>query len=911
LLDINQFNSTKTQQRQVMDNSKIRLCALLVLAQPLITACSTDEKQPLQQEQPTIPTPPVQEEPAPAKWQLVWSDEFDGESINQANWNMEVNCNGGGNNERQCYTDNADNAFVVDGKLNIVAKAAPEGAELPFTSARLNSKNKADFKYGRFEINAKLPTGQGAWPAIWMLPTDEAYGGWPRSGEIDIMEAVNLGVVDTNGVLMNQVHGTLHYGRAWPNNVYSGKDHTLADGASPSADFHVYAVEWEEGEIRWYVDDVLYATQRKSELRKNDAGVPVGLAHQGWFTSPATADGQAEQLVWDNAPFDQAFHLILNYAVGGNWPENTGVGGIDSSAIHENNVFQIDYVRVYECSVDAQTGKGCATTFEGYDEKDKTLIDGKAPAPVPPSQASENLTIFGTGSNPNWPAWDCCGGSTPTIEQDPQEGAVMRFTVGATPTVNGFISRSQFITDPNGQPSPFDASLLAEGGVFTFKMNMTQAPTDVTASWLLKIEANGGANFVEVNLSSSLEGKAPAQGQWQTYTFPIASLKNRGLDITSIDAVLIFPTWGLGAGASYDITNVDFKPAGISVSEELVLFDNSENTDWPTWDCCGGTKPSIEIDDEQHNQVAQFQVGSQPTVLGFATRTDLGGSNKPFNASNIEEAALQFEIKLVQAPKNSQAKWKVKLESNKAETAVELDFTESVEGVLPKTDAWQTVTFPMSMFQQRGLDITKIDVVLIFPAWGEGDGAMYRIDNAKITSLSKPQAATGMTLYREAIAPKWRLWDCCGGSTPTEEQDTEQHGMTAQFVIGAAPTVMGFYADDGVYYDATALRENGVVKFDLKVVTAPKSAEAKWLFKIESGDAATAVELSLAESQEAQNVLLNEWQRFTFPLKALAEKGLDLSKIDVLMVFPSWGLGEGAVYRIDNVSIDAVSIDVN
>lgn len=149
-------------------------------------------------------------------WQMVWSDEFDGTSIDTNKWNFELNCAGGGNNEKQCYTDSEQNAFIKDGALNIVALPAEEGAEKPYTSARLNTRYNADFTYGRFEMRAKLPSGQGSWPAFWMMPTDEVYGTWPRSGEIDILEAVNLKTIAEDGTVEANIHGTLHYGREWP-----------------------------------------------------------------------------------------------------------------------------------------------------------------------------------------------------------------------------------------------------------------------------------------------------------------------------------------------------------------------------------------------------------------------------------------------------------------------------------------------------------------------------------------------------------------------------------------------------------------------------------------------------------------------------------------------------------------------
>jgi beta-glucanase (GH16 family) len=285
--------------------------------------------------------------PVRAGWQLVWQDEFSGSSIDRTKWSLEQNCWGGGNDELQCYTTNPGNAFVADGLLHIVARrethSGPASHEdstdyltqpaktLPYTSARLRSKNKGDWRYGRFEIRAKLPRGQGTWPAIWMLPTDQVYGAWPLSGEIDIMEAVNLGTIsDEPSALADEperrVYGTLHYGRLAPNNAYSGHSYKLPDGKSPADDFYTYSIEWEAGEIRWYVDDVLYATQRSS----------------GWFTD-------AKQIMPDispNAPFDQRFHLLLNLAVGGNWAGNVNAKGVNEAMFPQ--AMLVDYVRVYQ-----------------------------------------------------------------------------------------------------------------------------------------------------------------------------------------------------------------------------------------------------------------------------------------------------------------------------------------------------------------------------------------------------------------------------------------------------------------------------------------------------------------------------------------------------------------------------------
>ncbi|WP_286261130.1 glycoside hydrolase family 16 protein [Thalassotalea atypica] len=296
-------------------------------------------------------------------WQLVWSDEFDSAALDSEKWSVENNCFGGGNNERQCYTTRLDNAFIENDKLVITAieedyrgPASHDDAPdynvnitktQPYTSARLRTLHKGEWQYGRFEIKAKLPHGQGTWPAIWMLPSHWFFGGWAGSGEIDIMEAVNLGAKsDLPDALSTgtetRVHGTLHYGRKYPDNIYSGTYYLLEDNQNPADDFHVYAIEWEQDEIRWYVDGIHYATQNK----------------QGWYTQYLNEQGD-----WINggqhAPFDQKFHLLINFAVGGAWPESVNEKGIDNSVFPQR--FEIDYVRVYQCSLSPTTGEGCAT----------------------------------------------------------------------------------------------------------------------------------------------------------------------------------------------------------------------------------------------------------------------------------------------------------------------------------------------------------------------------------------------------------------------------------------------------------------------------------------------------------------------------------------------------------------------
>jgi beta-glucanase (GH16 family) len=238
-------------------------------------------------------------------WELVWADEFNGASLDLSKWEFEVNAGGGGNNELQYYVTN--NVRVHDGVLVIEARKehyTGPGGSRDYTSSRIRTRHKGDWLYGRIEVRAKLPIGKGMWPAIWMMPTDNRYGGWPHSGEIDIMELI--------GHRPNEVHGTLHYSRPDGRHTFTGTNFALATGTFAD-EFHVFRLDWEPRAMRWYVDDRLYQTQTNWQSRAKSFP----------------------------APFDQRFHLILNLAVGGNWPGNP-----DEKTLFPQAML-VDYVRVY------------------------------------------------------------------------------------------------------------------------------------------------------------------------------------------------------------------------------------------------------------------------------------------------------------------------------------------------------------------------------------------------------------------------------------------------------------------------------------------------------------------------------------------------------------------------------------
>jgi beta-glucanase (GH16 family) len=269
---------------------------------------------------------------ASAAWRPTWSDEFNGASLDTNTWFLDIGNGqpdnpGWGNKELEFYTSRPQNAYVSNGLLHLVARSE-EYAGLHYTSAKLKSRNSFSQKFGRFEFRARLPHGNGLWPALWMMPKDAVYGHWAASGEIDVME--------NRGSNSSVVLGTIHFGGTFPKQTHSkGPSYTFPPGDSVT-NFHVYAVEWTTNSIKWFVDQTLYQTQTN------------------WWS----AGGKYP------APFDQPFYIMMNLAVGGNFGGNP-----DASTIFPGEML-VDYVRAYEFvpdverHVEAGSSEGVGTQSE-------------------------------------------------------------------------------------------------------------------------------------------------------------------------------------------------------------------------------------------------------------------------------------------------------------------------------------------------------------------------------------------------------------------------------------------------------------------------------------------------------------------------------------------------------------------
>lgn len=239
-----------------------------------------------------------------AGYTLWWGDEFNTGALDLNAWAFEngdgcPNVCGWGNNELEYYRP--DNLFFQDGKMIIEARKENFGGK-SYTSSKILTRGKKVFKYGRIDVRAKLPKGKGIWPAFWLLPQNNVFGGWPSSGEIDLMELV--------GHEPNRTHGTIHYGPG-PGSTSINRNYTLASGTF-NDEFHVFSLEWKLDQLKWYVDGNLYSTINKADI--------------GAF----------------NYPFNEDFFMIINFAVGGNWP-----GSPDATTSFPQWLI-VDYVRVYK-----------------------------------------------------------------------------------------------------------------------------------------------------------------------------------------------------------------------------------------------------------------------------------------------------------------------------------------------------------------------------------------------------------------------------------------------------------------------------------------------------------------------------------------------------------------------------------
>ncbi|MGD9258791.1 MAG: family 16 glycosylhydrolase, partial [Gammaproteobacteria bacterium] len=693
----------------------------------------------------------------PVEWQLVFEDEFDGDSLDTGKWNIDTGdgcpdlC-GWGNSEQQVYS--ADNITVADGTLTIQGRQEADGT---YTSARINTKGKFDFRYGKVEVRARLPVGRGLWPAIWMLHSDPTiYGPWPLSGEIDIMEAFDPGV-DGN----TSIRSSTHYGL--PTQPPEGTTDAFdIVGASPDMEFYEYTVEWERDKIRFYVDGEHWQSQRGSEWY-----VYYPAADAGLFETDLYDEYSPYKVGTLDSPFDQLFHLIINLAIGGN-----PVGEPDPNAFPQN--FEIDYVRVYECAnANPDTGRGCGTADPGVgflSDNDGNVLENETTAQpyreelplftdgpetlsitVGDQTATNTLQVGGfTGEGAsviNDPAF---------VDPDDPENIVWHVAVSGG-VANAYLESEDKTDDPLLETG-FNFSGNRRGDVggypvgevaFDMQVNSIEEGTDL----IFKLQSDDPANRGEVVLPPS----ELAIGEWKSYS-------------VKFDMFLANP---FPEGDGVDLANV-LLPFVIEVQNGSadVFLDNIRATNaCQVVGACGAdlkaTLPDVVVyDDAVNTDVWTRGIVASDSGTGFADYTD---PDDPANKVNWREIASDDPERgnVIEVTFNDSDEFGVWFIGSGATDlraygagAVQfdlrvLDYGNNTEGMTFKIDCtfpcssgdkplgfiadgvWETVTFPVALLLPppppplTPLDLEKVSTgIVLFPTTQSGD-IVFQIDDIR------------------------------------------------------------------------------------------------------------------------------------------------------------------------------------
>lgn len=466
--------------------------------------------------------------------QLIWEDQFDKPAIDTTKWSFQ-NGNGcpdlcgWGNNELQYYRP--ENTKIENGKLIITVKKEDyNGAE--YTSSKIRSIYKGDWTYGRFEARIKFPAGSGMWPAFWMMPTDNSYGGWPRSGEIDIAEVA--------GKDPEQTFGTIHYGQPMPNNKSSGATYRKP-GVDLSSDFHTYAVEWEPGKIKWFMDNVLFNTITSADI-----------APEAW-------------------PFDKRFYLMFNIAVGG-W-----FGGLPDVNTTFPQTMEIEYVKVFS-NPNTPALSGNEITSVNETETYSVTVDGSVSYAW--SVPADAMITSGEGTNKITVKWGFTSGKVnvditdPTCNKSSNYLNVKVLTDTCTIILEDFENnRNMAYSSGTGQynyniTNPNTSSINTSAKVGTYKRNASQQwDYFIYKNTLIKnateIENGNKALYIDVYSNapagtkiyaqlessaltpkaypsgrrSSLLATTTAQGKWQTLKFSFSNMIDGGTPPDKIDRI--------------------------------------------------------------------------------------------------------------------------------------------------------------------------------------------------------------------------------------------------------------------------------------------------------------------------------------------------------------------------------------
>ena len=858
---------------------------------------------------------PVVEDPfypvAEEEWELVWQDEFEGDSLDAANWEPQIGDGSDygldrwGNGEQQWYL--AENATVSDGMLTITARSQQVVSGFPYTSARLRSANKFDFQYGKVEVRAKAALGGGLWSAVWMLPTDTPYGTWAGSGEFDIMEVVNAGTARERTFL------TAHHGFEWPLNQQAGMD---VDVEAPGEQFHTYSIEWSDNLIHWFIDDEHLMT--------------VGAEHYYSYYYAGLNEGFKNGS--ESAPFDVPFHLLINLAVGGNLPGTVNNADIPSDMV-------VDYVRVYRCTYDNDGGRGCNSNVNRLLERPGAQEPFMASFPLY-TDAAESLSWLIAGEplvrelavNSFWDN----EGSLSWMEAEVEgRGAVIDISTSNMGNVS--------ISAADGE----DIELFGFGnspnwwekhaGELKFDLFIDSAGTDLDSELLIKMDSG----YPALGTMPLAVSEMPLD-QWFTISVPVAELiKNAGsLPLNTSQVVSLFvlePT----SYAHVMLDNVELacghpaqngcgiRPPGGEVDSTLVpVFTDGEVA--PVWDrgaCAYDTTVGGDYCENDSLNLITWDVSdSGDPDIGMAMNVNFGNNGADgvffFAASAgvdlstfVGNGKLKFDLRLPPETAAAGMVFKVDCFYPCGTGDQQIDLT----GYEPGT--WQTFEYDVASLIGMGLNVSNINAGLVlFPTWGNQQGYSFEVANVRYEadsadggedggSSGNPNAPPYAVLKNGEVAAAWEdgisgFDEGIGYNSCVGEGGAECPNLSWSFVEdaerGSVLQVEHGPGFAGLFFGSTETRDlsdylGGVLSFDIKVVaegvnTAGFIMKADCVYPCSSGDKAIGT------------VGLNGWETVEYPVIDLVLGGLNLQKVNTgLVIFPLGGQTDGVVYRLDNI----------
>jgi len=861
-------------------------------------------------------TPEGEFNPPVVEYVTVFEDNFDGASIDPSRWNVITGdgcpelC-GFGNNEEQVYS--ADNISLADGVLRIEGRRE---ADSSFSSAKLDTNGKFDFRYGRIEVSARLPGGQGIWPAIWLYHSDPTvYGPWPLSGEIDIVEGFNLGV-DGN----TAVRSTTHYGL--PTLPFNGTGSAFDDGTDPTQGFREYAVEWERDKIRFFVDGVHFQTQT------SDDWYTYFPADEEGFYDPLGAFKKGPR----DAPFDQMYHLILNLAIGGN-----PVGSPDATTVFPQ-VMEIDYVRVKECvNANPDTGRGC-----GSGDVNVVPLEDNAGGPLADVETAQPyierldlyedapavLTLSAGGvesTNTLVPGGFTGDGATVVSDplfQDPDdaENTVWRVEISGA-TSNIFLGSEVFTDESSLLKTGFNFSdnrLSGVGGdgvgevAFDMKVNSLSDGADI----VIKIDS-GFPNVGEFTLPAA----DIAVGQWKTYSVKFSELVanpgfvdccgGAGVDLAAVINPFVLEVQGgsvdlyldniyvtnackvVGAcgvdlqsnvpnlNVFIDTVNQDVWGTGIAASDSGSGFSDYTATSDPA------NKVNWEIlasDDTERGDVVEVRFNDSSAFGVWFVK-----SPTPVDMSAYSAGALVFDLKVLDYGNNTTG-MTMKVDCSFPCTSGDQNLGVIADGV------WEEITVPVSRLVAGGLDLAAVNTgIVLFPTAQSGD-ITFRVDNVRWVAETEapPLDPIDLPLSFEGDTTAFGLIDFGGASSTLVADPLEASNTVAQTVKSSsaetfAGTVMGNGSGFANPIPFTADDTTMTVR-----VYSP-AAGIPVLLKVENADASVFSEVIV------NTTVADAWETLTFDF-ATASIDTSATFVQAIIFFNFNNPGADRTYFWDDVT---------